>query len=318
MTNTNQLPATIVGKFNLALTQSKFQELQNKADSLVYNEDNLEEISNFLKSLRGVEKAITQTHSEGKAEALRIGREWDSAKRLFIDQVAAIEHKPQAEYSRICREVENRRIAQETERRRKTSIRMGIENSSIKFASDIARCTSAADLTSVERLINLEKTRKDKYEEFYDEAVEKYNELNSLLATQKIQIKELEKIKEEEEKAETDEELLEIQDKKEAIIDKIEEAKIIVQETAINQTENDIEEVEVILPNVKARRSVFTWEVVDKKELIKKKPEWTEIIVKEELVDEYLKAYLKEKKESKQAVEEFTFAGIKFYLKKTY
>src|SRR5665647_1330459 len=96
---TLQVPAAIQGKFNIALTQSKFQQLANKADSLVYNEDNLQEIADFLKNLRAVKKAIDDTHKEVKAEALKIGRNWDAAKNTFTAQVVSIEEKPQAEYS---------------------------------------------------------------------------------------------------------------------------------------------------------------------------------------------------------------------------
>ena len=69
-----QLPASITGKFNIALAQSKFQTLQSKADSLVYNEDNLQEIADFLKSLRGVKKAIDETlitEKNGKLKSMK-------------------------------------------------------------------------------------------------------------------------------------------------------------------------------------------------------------------------------------------------------
>ena len=317
-TTETALPAAIQGKFSIALTQSKFQELQNKADRLVYNEDNLEEIAAFLKSLRQVGKAIEETHKQGKAEALKIGRDWDAAKRAFMDQVTAVESKPQAEYSRICREIESRRMAEEREKQRKAQIKESIETNALRFASDIANCETLASLTNVERIINLEKTRKDKYQEFIGDAAEKFSELNALLATQKVRVKELEKIREEERIAaakEDDEALMKLQEKKEAVQESIEEAKIVVQETAINQAlEEPIEVAETIFPAVKARRSAWTWEVKDIRETAKKMPEWTEIKPIDEKIDEYLKA----KKAEGISGEEFTVAGIRFFLKKTY
>ena len=320
MTTTESvLPAAIQGKFNIALTQSKFQELQNKADRLVYNEDHLEEIADFLKSLRSVGKAVEQVHKEGKAESLKTSRDWDAAKRVFMDQVVAVESKPQSEYSRLCREVENKRMAEEKEKQRKDQIKEGIETSALRFASDIANCTTLASLTNVERIINLEKTRKDKYQEFIGDAAEKLSELNALLATQKIRVKELEKIREEERIAaanKDDEALIKLQEQKEEVQERIEEAKIIVQETAINQSleESPVEVAETIFPTIKARRSVWEWEVTDIRETAKKMPDWTEIKPIDSKIDEYLKA----KKAEGITGEEFTVAGIRFFLKKTY
>lgn len=313
-----QVPAAIRGQFSIALTQSKFQELQNKADRLIYNEEHLEEIASFLKSLRSVGKAIEETHKNGKAEALRISREWDAAKRVFIDQVAAVEAKPQAEYSRICREIEERRMQQEREKQRKDQIKEGIETNALRFASDIAKCTTSQDLAYVERIINLEKSKKTKYQEFLDDAVARFTELNNLLASQKVRVKELEELKEKERLAaakEDDESLIELQEQRENLENKIEESKIIVQETAINQSlSEEVEEAEVLFPAVKARRSVWSWEVKDIKETAKKMPAWTTITPIEEKIDEYLKA----KKAEGINVEEFEFAGIRFFLKKTY
>lgn len=55
-TENTQLPANITAKFNLAL--SSFQKIQDKANELVFNEDNLDEIQDFLNNIRKVEKAV--------------------------------------------------------------------------------------------------------------------------------------------------------------------------------------------------------------------------------------------------------------------
>ena len=105
LTAAPQLPAVITGKFNIALTESKFQQLADKAASLVFNEDNLEEIKQFLADTRKVEKAIEETHKDGKAEALKIGRDWDTGKNTFLATVAAIKQRPQDEYTKICNDI---------------------------------------------------------------------------------------------------------------------------------------------------------------------------------------------------------------------
>lgn len=313
-----QLPATIQGKFNIALTQSKFQELQNEQDKLVYNEDNLPAIEAYLKKVRVGAKETERVHKDGKAIAWKECTDWDKGKRVFMEMWTTLESKPQSEYSRICREVEERRMAQQREKQRKDQIKEGIETNALRFASDIAKCTTSQDLAYVERIINLEKSRKEKYAEFLDDAIARFSELNALLASQKVQVKELEELKEKERLAaakEDDETLIELQEQRETLENKIEEAKIIVQETAINQSlSEEVEEAEVLFPSVKARRSVWEWEVKDIKETAKKMPAWTTITTIEEKIDEYLKA----KKAEGLNVEEFEFAGIRFFLKKTY
>ena len=314
----NQTPAVIKSKFDLALTQNKFQTLQKKADTLVFNEDNLQEISDFLKSLKPIEKAINEVHKVGKEDALRIGREWDSAKRDFLTMLSAIEQKPQTEYSRICREVEQKRIEAAREKARIETIKNGIETNALNFASRIANCKTSEELTNLERQINLEKGRKDKYQEFADNAVERYNQLNSLLAEQKIEVRKLEKLEQERieaEKQQDDEKLLQLAEQKEFLETKIEEQKIVVQETAINQSLQDqFELAEVLLPTIKAKRTTIEYEVVDIKETLKDKPDWVVLTPNKDALNEYTK-FLKETSTNDVDV---VINGIRFYTKKTY
>lgn len=315
-----QVPAAIQGKFNIALTQSKFQQLANTADSFVYIEDNLPKIAEFLKSLRAVKKAIDETHKEGKAEALKIGRDWDAAKNVFTSQVTAIEERPQAEYSRICREVEQRKLDAEREKQRVINIKQGIETNALKFSTDIAACTTSESLGHIERLINLEKGRKEKYQEFLPDAVNRFNELNSLLAIQKVEIKKLDGIKKQQEiaaKAQDEEKMMELQKQKEESENRIEEAKIVVQETAVKQSlSNHVEYATEVLPEVKARRTTWQYEMVNEKEVMKKAPEL--LIVS--LNDSKIKDVLKTLKDTNQLAgkQELILNGIRYYEQKSY
>jgi len=315
-----QLPASITGKFNIALAQSKFQTLQSKADSLVYNEDNLQEIADFLKSLRGVKKAIDETHKEGKAEALKIGRQWDSAKNTFTEQVVAIEERPQAEYSRICSEIEDRRINAEQENQRVISIQNGIEQNAINFANQIAAATTSERLSEIERVVNLEKGRKEKYQEFLPQAVERFTQLNGLLASQKVTVKGLEEIKRQEEEAakqQNEELMIKLQQQREEAEAKVEEQKIQVQEKVIEQSVNtQVQVAEEILPTIKARNTRWNFELVNEKEAMKKSPE----LLLVSLNDEKVKDVLKTLKSTNQleGKKEYILNGIRFFEIKTY
>lgn len=316
---TSQVPAPIAGMFNIALTQSNFQALANEAQSLVYNEDNLPKIKDYLDRCRKVEKAITATHKTGKEKALEECRNWDKAKNTFLETVAGITEVPQKEYERMCADVENRRRQAEQEKQRVAQIKSGIESNAITFAKQIADCKTTDDLTRVERNINLEKTRKEKYQEFLPDLVTRLNELNGILANQKTTVKELEENERQQAIAKQQEDadkLLELQRQQEEKKSQMEDNRVLVQEAAINQSVNAPQTIvpEEVIPAVKARRSVWKWEVVNIKDTARKMPDWTTINIVDEKVDDYLKA----KKAEGIEGEEFVTAGIRFWLDKTY
>lgn len=316
----SNLPATVVGKFNLTLTELKFQALANEAATLVFNEDNLLTIKQFLEKSKKIEKAIEETHKNGKAEVLLATRQWDSAKNAFLAQVSAIVDKPAQQYSKICRDIQERQRLEAIETARKANIKTGIENNATYYAKTIADCKTSADLTRIESIINLEKGRKDKYQEFLPEAIERYNQLNAILKTQKENVKELERLEAEKLEAEkigNDEKLLEIAAKQEVAETKIEEKKIEVQEKVIEQSfaAAEVPTMKTIFPAIKARRSVWKWKVVDIKETAKKMPSWTVITPVDSEIDNYLKA---KKAEGLTGEEPFTVAGVEFYLEKTF
>jgi hypothetical protein len=315
-----QLPAPIKGRFNIALTQSQLQQLADKAATLVYNEDHLEEIKRFLDDMRKVDKAIEETHKDGKAEALKIGREWDAGKNSFLLMTSAIKSKPQSEYEKICRDIETRKRNAEIERQRISNIKSGIESNALKFSTDIAACTTSDQLSYVERMINLEKGRKEKYMEFVDDAISRYNELNALLKTQKETVRELEENARQQleaQKAQNDELLLKLKEQQEAVQNKVEEAKINVQEAAINQSMKASIPVAIeVIPEVKARRTVWKFEMVNEKEVIKKAPELLIVSLDEEKVRITLKA-LKDGN-MLEGKTELVLNGIRYYEQKTF
>lgn len=318
-TDQQALPAKITGSFNIALTQSKFQQLADEERRLVYNEDNLETVAEFLKKLRAVKKAIDQTHKDGKEEALRISREWDLGKRIFYATVESIEEVPQKKYEEMCRSVQLKAQAAEQERQRVTSIKTGIEQNAINFARRIAECTTMSELTKIERFINLEKTRKE-YQEFLADAVVRYTELNSIVKTQKAIVKNLEELKAKEAEAalkQDDEAQMKLQEQIEAANAQVEENRTVVQETAINQSINGSSFTPVIpITTPKARRTTWKWEVVDQREVMKKTPELVVFSVDEEKVKEKM-ATLKQAGlfDGKQ---EYVLNGIRYYESKTF
>jgi hypothetical protein len=317
---TPQLPAPIQGRFNIALTNSKFQQLADEAGTLIYNEDNLQKIKDYLDKTRKVEKAIEDTHKDGKAEALNIGRQWDAGKNSFLAMVANIKSFPQQEYTRICNEVLQRQRDQEAERFRISNIKQGIESNAILFAKQIAECETTPQLTALESRINLEKTRKEKYQEFLPDAIARFSELNAILANQKKIVKGLEenaRLQLEAKQKQDDEALLKLQQQQEQQQAQMEENKVVVQETAIAQSVNAVEYAqEVITAAPKARRTTWSYEVINEKEVMKKSPE----LVIFTLDTEKVKSVLKTLKDTEQleGKTEMIVNGIRFFEQKTF
>lgn len=307
----------VKAKFNIALDRAQvgIQLLHDAESKLVYTEDNLQAIADFISKCKKASKVIADEHKALKEPALRECQSIDESKRAMDFEVNDVLRKAQQHYTKIATDINTRRIEQERENQRVSKIKSGINNNVIHFSEQIANCKSALELTSIEKLINLEKTYKLKYQEFLPEAIERFNGLNSLIKDQKSKTKEWLKISTAEQKTTDQEELLELQQKKEEIETAIDENKISVQEQAINHTTKaEIPVAQEVLPDLKPRRTTWEWEVKDIKETQKKMPGWVELLVNDTKVDEYLKA----KKQEGIAGEEFTFAGIRFYLKKTW
>lgn len=312
------IPATIQSKFNITLTENGFQALANRATNLVFNEDNLDEIKKYLADVRKLEIAIESTHKAGKEPSLIESRNWDLAKNTFLSQAAFVKVDVQVKYTVLCQEVARKQADQEQERQRVKNIKDGIEGNAVMFANKIANAVTAKELTSIESLINLEKTREGKYMEFLPDAATRFSQLNSILKEQKAKVAKLEELEAAAKAAQEsgdDQALIDLAGKKEEIVQSIDESKILVQEKAVEQSMIDsIEVAQLVYPTVKAKRSTWKWEMKDVNLAQKKMPSFVKIVPNDEMIDSFLAA---KKIEGIQG-EEFTVAGVRFWLDKTY
>lgn len=312
----------VIAKMSIALTKAtiSIQGLNDMESKLEYNEDNLQSIKLYLDTAKKAKKVIADAHKEIKEPFLKECQTIDASRREMDSQIDEGLNRAQDKYTKLCQDIENRKRQQELERQRKQQILAGIDSNMISFSGRIAECKTNEQLLSIERLINLEKGNKSKYGEFFEQAVEKYTTLTSLLKTQKESIKEFERLEKERleaEKAGNDEKLIELQEKQNTLEAKIDEAKVNVQETAINSSiSTPTLELETELPLIKVKRAAWTWEVVNILETTKKSPAWTKIETVDEKVDEFLKAskemWINDNKE------EVVVNGIRFFIKKSY
>jgi hypothetical protein len=268
-----------------------------------------------LKTLRSVQKKLGDIENPYTAN----WKAWNEARKSLVDPIADLLKRKEAEYRALALEIEADKKKAEQERLRIAGIRESINSFFIAQSQAIAGAKTLEELTGIEKLIGSHKANSSRYAEFLPELVEKASLLTPLIKTQKESIKKLEALKAAENAANEagdDQAVIDARESQELLTDKIQEMSIKVQEKAIGMaTKADVVEPEVVMPqSVSARRSVWTWEVVDIKETQKKMPNFVDLTPNKEKIDEYLKA----KKAEGVSGDEFTVFGIKFYLKRTF
>jgi hypothetical protein len=320
ITTPNLTPELVKGKMLITLSKAEqsIQGLNDAEAQLVYNEDNLETVKKFIDDCKKAEKVVETERVAMKAPYLEAERNVDAGAKLIASGIAEVKLKAHNQYTKLCQEVERKRVAAENEKNRVAAIRKAMDQFKMDYAVRIAGAKTTPELVQLERLINLETANKNRYQEFLPEFVNDCKAIRSLLADQKIKVKELFDLeKQEQEAAETgnDEAVLEIQDKKEALEANIAQTGINLQETAISQaTAATPIEPEIVLPEIKGARKYWKWQVANIKETAKKMPTWVSMVVDPTMVEEYLKA----KKVEGIEGDEFTFAGIRFYQETKY
>lgn len=289
--NSNGLPAitqdSAKQKLAIALTKATLsvQALQDEADGLTFNEDqeNLNAIAVFLGKTGKSEKVVEGEHKILKEPFLEGGRACDAAKKDMLAAISAIKTPVQARYNTLCDKIATDKKKAEQEKEAERVLLAGIESNVLSFSQKIANCSTRKELNDVERLINLEKSpsRATKYGNHHQKAIDRYDEvLLPILKDQKTKIEEKEKLEKELEKTDDPEKHDELKGKLEEKENEIIQNQVKVQEDALKQKPEDILEPEIILPEVKAKRTDIVPEIVDLNQAFKKCPELLNIELK--------------------------------------
>lgn len=321
MTDTVDKPQSLtpeIVKAELQLSLSKeglaYQSILQECENIVFTNDNLNEEREKLTKLRIVKtklEAMENPHTKAWSD-------WNKSRKTLVDPAAALLARKEAEFAKKAKE--NKDVADriEAEKQRKAAVLSEIDNFFIAQSQAVANATTPEEIVKVEKLIGSHR-RAFRYDGFYDLMDTKAANLTDLIKSQKEAIKKLQALKQAENAANEigdDQAVLDSREAQEQITVKISENREVVQSEAINMASNSVvEEVEVIVPTApKPRRQVWTWTVLDIKQTQKKMPDWVELFTNDTKIDEYLKA----KKAEGIEGEEFEFAGIKFYLEKSY
>ncbi len=309
-----------VTKAELQIALSKeglqYQQLLQEGENLKFTKDNLVEERDSLKPLRNVKKKL----EDKKNPYWEKYKAWNDAKSSLITPVEELLKRKEAELSKLALEIEADKKKAEQEKARVSGIRQAIDSFFIAQSQAIAGAKTLVELTAIEKIIGSHKANKARYAEFLPDLVGKAENLTPLIKQQKDNIRKLEAVKEAEAKAAEsgdDQAVLDAREAQESLQNKFDEVNIKAQEQAVGMATR-VETVvvpEVVLPAApKPRRQVWTYESTDINETLKKMPNFVDLTLNKEKVDEYLKA----KKAEGIEGEEFTVFGIRFFIQKSF
>jgi hypothetical protein len=324
ITTTNLTPELVKGKMLIALSKAEqsIQGLNDAEAQLVYNEDNLESIKKFLDDCKKAEKVVETERVAMKAPYLEAERNVDAGAKLLSAGIAEVKLKAHNQYTKLCQEVERKRIAVENEKKRVDGIKKAMSDFKMEYANKIAVAKTSQELVEIERRVNVEALNKTKYAEYLEDFKTDCEAIRSQLTAQKAKVRELERLEKESQEAAqngSDEKVLEIMEKKEVLEAQIAQTAINVQETAVNQaTEAAPADAEIVLPEIKGARRTWDYEIKDLAALYKKAPHLVVLTENKEKIKEILKTKIADG-ETKGVTEIPMFGGLlKFFTKVTY
>lgn len=307
---TSLTPAIVKGKLAIALTKAEqsVQALHDAESKLVYNEENLATIKNFIDEVKKAAKIVETKRKQLKEPYLQASRIIDDGAKLLSNDLDLVLQKASAPYQKLCQEVERKRREAEAETARVKGIQDAMNNFRMEYSQKIAAAKSSSELVAIERLVNLESANARKYAEFLENFKTSCEPLRIQLRTQKERVRELEEIelkRQEAEKRGNDEEILQLMEKQEVLGAKIEENKEIVQEVAVSQAIQSETTVTEIIPTVpRGTRRYMRWEMVDEKAATKAK--LTMVVPDKDKIEEILR-------DKRENGEEVTENGIRYY-----
>lgn len=274
---TNLFPALVESKLSLDMTKAhgNYHQTLKSILEMEVADDNFEEAQALLKKLITFMNYVEDHRSAEKKPYLDAGRVVDDAHKKFVKPLEDARKQLQDKVNVVGRrkEEEARKALQEQQRvdGLKNAVNQFILDASVK----IAAATTNEQLIQIERLINLEKANKSRYQDHLPLLIERCNELTGKIKEQKDLVKERERVEQEAQQAlqsGNDEKAQELLAQTQILDKKLQENTILVQETASKSVITaEVVAPEADMPNT--RRKAWKFEVVDMKEIMKKRPE---------------------------------------------
>lgn len=320
MEHTKTSTEIIKANFSIELSKIKYQDALQSITSYEITKDNLIEAHDKIRQAKKILSKFDEIKTNGKAAALAECKMWDEAYNSLKSPFENVIIQKTATISKLALEIEADKKKAEQEKERVSGIKQAIDSFFIAQSQAIAGAKTLGELTAIEKIIGSHKANKARYAEFLPDLVGKAENLTPLIKQQKDNIRKLEAVKEAEAKATEsgdDQAVLDAREAQESLQNKFDEVNIKAQEQAVGMATR-VETVvvpEVVLPAApRPRRQVWVYESTDINETLKKMPNFVELSLNKEKVDEYLKA----KKAEGIDGDEFTVFGIRFFIQKSF
>lgn len=302
----------VKASFDLEANRHNYQRLLTSLTEIVVTKENVNE--DFTKDAREARKLLKE---KKEAECKPVLQHHADILKAYNDLDAPLA----AEMERILRDkqavADAIRKETETQIREQTRVanaKAAIINFTNRVANEIRNAASDSDIVSIEKLVGLEKTKKNLYQEFLPDLIEQLDGLRPQIKQQKENVRRLQEIQEKEKKAIEKGDILAATQLRE----EKEQAQVVIEQTGIKIHEKAFEEaikIEVIVPDVvetaPVGRSNWKWRVDDIKLLQKKMPHLVRIVPDDDAIDLLLKT--KRQDGSLSGVEEESWNGIVFY-----
>lgn len=288
------LPSVVVElKIGLDLTKAEGNYQQTLQQVLEYEvtEGNFEEAQALNKKVMKWLSFVEEHRTAEKKPYLDTGRTIDAAHKKFAEPFEEAKKQLQIKINAVGKKMEEEARKAREEQQRIENLKTSINSFILESSAKIAAATTTEQLLAIERLINLEKGNKSRYQDHLPVLIERCNELTAKIKEQKDLVRELERVAEEANKAlesGEDEKAQDLLQKTADLEAKIEENTILVQETA----SNSVILTEVVTPEIdmpSTRRKIWKFEAADIKETMKKRPDLVDASLNHKAVNEVLK-----------------------------
>lgn len=302
----------VKASFDLEANRQNYQRLLTHLSGLQVTKDNVSE--DLTKEAREVRKLLKEKKEQECRPVLQhhadILKAYSELDKPLEEQINRLLSEKQAVADAIRKEQE----AQLREQTRIANAKTAIINFTNKIANDIRNANTDDDIVSVEKMIGLEKTKKNLYQEFLPDLIAQLDNLRPQIKTQKENVRKLQEIAEKERQALESGDIIsatQLKEEKEYVQTVIEHTGIKIHEKAFEEAIK----IEVIVPDVvevaPKGRTNWKWEVTDIKLLQKKMPHLVKMVPDDEAIELLLKT--KRQAGEFDEIEEENWNGIRFF-----
>jgi len=308
-------------KANYKVALSNYQSVLQAIENISFTKDTLNQDYAPLKTARELLKKIEDLRKQRKQPHIDAGKLEDDAAKSLSNPIQEILDRKVAEYTKLANEIKAEAEQVAKEEQRKLGIKMQMESFILTYSQKVAECTTNEQLLGIEKLINLETGRKEKYQEFLEQFKLSCEPIRALLKQQKEQVRALATLdKEATVAAENDDDAkaIELLEAKDELTAQIDLNKTLIQEQAIATVGFTAKgDFQVVLPDApKARRTTWEVELISPLIAFKELPQLITI----ELDTMAAKNYFKGKRLTGEIAKtgDITLHGIRYYEKITY